>query len=434
MKSENLQYQIIANSSASDAEVSALNDAAIEAGLENVPIQKIGGTTALGADGAPEVILLLKYAGGALAGGILAAIGADVWKNIKKFVTTTFKKYKDGFNPEEQWFYNPIIVIDLKINEESKVQIHFPRHDEEELKKSVESLQEIFSLYGGEDFIAFKFDEGKWIKTIEKFKNQEQLRDEIFQNCGRKASESIRKNRHISYFHLFWLFLSIFAGWFLINQIPKQKIYLPAEIIRIGGKVEEQCADPYNCDVSRPSNDILKISEIPKQLESFDNFFPLSVVAGVNITASTSLDSNAFLEVTEPHYSERIRDIKIRCGEEESYRFDSKNPKQDLGNIKLPLVNTVISKHFTCSSPGVFLAYSPKGDSEKIVVAPNAYVKIVTQGNEIVVTKNSSILLELDTTTKTMIFLIVFFLSLVAGSILYSYLIKLGAIYESKAK
>jgi len=180
MKSENSQYQIIANSSATDVEVSALKDAAIEAGISNITIEKTGGTTALGADGAPEVILILKYFGATLAGGILAAIGADVWKNIKKFVTATFKKYKERFNPEEQWFYNPIIVVDLYVNEESKVQIYFPRRDEEELKKSVESLEEIFSLYNREDVVAFKFTEGKWTKTSERFKNQEQIRDEVF--------------------------------------------------------------------------------------------------------------------------------------------------------------------------------------------------------------------------------------------------------------
>ncbi len=180
MKTEILQYQIIANSSATDAEANALKDAAIEAGIGDTPINKTGGTTALGADGAPEVILLLKYAGAALVGGTLAAIGVDVWKNIKKFVAATFRKYREGFNPEDQWFYNPIIVVDIRIHEESKVQIHFPRRDEEELKKGVETLQEIFSLYSGEDFVAFKFSEGKWTKTTERFKSQEQIRDDIF--------------------------------------------------------------------------------------------------------------------------------------------------------------------------------------------------------------------------------------------------------------
>ncbi|MDO8496247.1 MAG: hypothetical protein Q7S43_02220 [bacterium] len=177
---KNLQYQIIASSNASNSEVSTLKDVAIEAGMGDIPVEKTGGTTALGADGAPEVILLIKYAGTTLAGGILVAIGADIWKKIKKFTTNTFKKYKEKFNPEDQWFYNPIIVIDIQIYKESKVQIHFPRHNEEELEKSIKSLQEIFTLYDGEDFAAFQFNEDKWIKTTERFKNQEQTRDEIF--------------------------------------------------------------------------------------------------------------------------------------------------------------------------------------------------------------------------------------------------------------
>ncbi len=177
---KNLQYQIIANSNASDLEVSLLKDIAIEAEIGDISVEKIGGTTALGADGAPEVILLLKYAGTTLAGGVLVAIGADIWKKIKKFTTNTFKKYKEKFNPENQWFYNPIIVIDIQIDKESKIQIHFPRHNEEELEKSIRSFQEIFTLYDGEDFVVFQFKEGKWIKTVERFKNQEQIRDEIF--------------------------------------------------------------------------------------------------------------------------------------------------------------------------------------------------------------------------------------------------------------
>ena len=85
-----------------------LRAASLEIG--DISVEKIGGTTALGADGAPEVILLIKYVGTTLAGGVLVAIGADIWKKIKKFTTNTFKKYREKFNPEDQWFYNPIIV------------------------------------------------------------------------------------------------------------------------------------------------------------------------------------------------------------------------------------------------------------------------------------------------------------------------------------
>jgi hypothetical protein len=178
MNLKDFNYQIIVNRNASDAEISVLKNVAIGAGMSNVVVEKTGGTTDLGADGVPEVVLLLKYAGAVLAGGILAAIGTDVWEGCKKFISIIFKKYKES-NLENQWIYNPIIVVDIHINDKSKIQIHFPRHSEEELEKSLKALQEIFAIYNGEDFIVFKFSDGKWTKTKEIFKSQEEIRDEI---------------------------------------------------------------------------------------------------------------------------------------------------------------------------------------------------------------------------------------------------------------
>lgn len=175
-----ISYKIIANSNVAEEEINTLSYNAKVAGLGSIPVERTGGTTALGADGAPEVILVLQYVGGALAAGFFAAIGVDVWKKLRDFVVRTFQTYKEKLGPEEQWFYNAIIVVDFQENNELKLQIQFPRRNIEELKTSLDSLMQATSELKENQFVVLLYKDGKWIQSTEKFKSQEEMRDEIF--------------------------------------------------------------------------------------------------------------------------------------------------------------------------------------------------------------------------------------------------------------
>lgn len=375
MESKNLHNQIIVNSNASDAEVAAIKGAAVEAGIDNVSIEKTGGTTALGADGAPEVILLLKYAGGAFAGGILAAIGADVWKKIKKFVTTTFKKYKEEFNSEEQWFYNPIIVVDLRVNEESRVQMHFPRRDEEELKKSTESLQEILSLYNGEDFIALKFDNGKWIKTAEKFKSQEQIRDEIFRQQDSGVVLSTKAPRKPLVFGLVRLALVLFFVFGSASLIT-HKLTPPDYTIRFKRECDGmQCQKIKAIDSDRNTNIENDIKFLSAVLERFDFFARFTFL---RFDFQTTNQSQFIFAVTEPKYEKRV-DIMMQCNlNGQNYVFSPNSgiifkQKSSLGNIVKEL-GTIQGVLINCNPAPQDVRLIP---TEQVVVAPNAQVQFI---------------------------------------------------------
>lgn len=182
-----VSYRIITNENASDEEISILQEVSHSVGFENIKIEKTGDTTALGADGAPEVILVLQYIAKSVAIGIFAAIGIDVWNKIKEFTRIIFKMYRQRINYLDQWFYNPIIVIDLISGNKSKLQIQFPRQSLEELENSLDSILDELKKLEDEEFTAFIFKNDKWIKISDKFKSQKQIRDEIFQ--GYKTSK-----------------------------------------------------------------------------------------------------------------------------------------------------------------------------------------------------------------------------------------------------
>lgn len=177
--SNNVDYKIVANSNAGDGEVKAIKETADFVGLDGVSVEKTGGTTDLGADGAPEVILVLKYVGLAITTGFFGAIGADVWKKAKDFIVSIFKRHKRQFNPEEQWFYNPIIVIEIVADEETVLQIQFPNKDEE-FEESLEKLETALKDFHPEKHLLMRFDKGRWFYSDEAFKSQAQVRDEIF--------------------------------------------------------------------------------------------------------------------------------------------------------------------------------------------------------------------------------------------------------------
>jgi hypothetical protein len=178
----NISYKIIANSNATKDETDAISHNAELVGLGSIPVEKTGGTTDLGAAGAPEVILVLQYVGGALTTGFFAAIGVDVWRKLKDFVVKTFKTYKEKLGPEEQRFYNAIIVIDFKENNKLKLQIQFPRESPEELEDSLVPLARVISKLQDDKLVILIYRDGNWAQSTEKFKSQEEMRDEIFRN------------------------------------------------------------------------------------------------------------------------------------------------------------------------------------------------------------------------------------------------------------
>ena len=176
----NISYKIIANSNATEDEIDSLSHSAELAGFGSTPVEKTGGTTDLGADGAPEVILVLEYAGAALAAGFFGAIGVDVWRKLRDFVVNIFQVYNEKLGSEEQWFYNAIIVIDFKENNKLKLQIQFPRRSLEELKTSLDLLTRVIVELKGDRFVALIYKDGKWSRSTKDFKSQEEMRDEIF--------------------------------------------------------------------------------------------------------------------------------------------------------------------------------------------------------------------------------------------------------------
>ncbi len=166
------------NSNASEDGVQVLEEVANATGLD-ILIEKTGGTTDLGADGTPEIILILQYAGLTVTSGFFAAIGADVWKMVKDFTRETFQKYKKEFNSEGQWIYNPIIVIEFSTNESILLQVQFPNKSEE-FEASLESLHEALRGFNLQKYNLMKFEDNTWTYSTEKFKNQEQVHGEFF--------------------------------------------------------------------------------------------------------------------------------------------------------------------------------------------------------------------------------------------------------------
>jgi hypothetical protein len=240
-------------------------------------------------------------------------------------------------------------------------------------------------------------------------------------------------------FYLICILISIIFGIFVVCRINFQSINLPQTEIVIDQKIDHQCVGSVNCDASITSSKSLTLenidlSEISKQLESFDNFFPLSAIAKLNLTASSSLDGNVFIEISKPQYSEKIQDIEVSCANKDNPHFDSKAPQKNLGNISPRLINkminTMVLDYLTCEKQEINFSYKPA--EEKIEIAPNETVKYVVRGDKIIVVQQHSILLELDIITKIVIFLVTFFLSLAAGNILYLYLNRMGFLNNEK--
>lgn len=237
------------------------------------------------------------------------------------------------------------------------------------------------------------------------------------------------KNRGIKIFHLSWAALSLLVGFFVISEIKPETIYLNPMIITSGDPIEatKRCGD--GCYVS---GRLLNInpSDFSNQFSGFDNFFPLSAISGFDLKISYVLEGNTFLEVTYPEYSERLKDIDIFCdNSSDSPKYSHKSTYKDLPNVKSYLVDQEVSKYFLCANPQFNFSYNP---TQEIIVGPNEYVKFTTQGKSAFVSFNNlTVTLTPSFLTKFLIFIISFFLSLGAGSILYLYLCKIGVFQDA---
>jgi len=235
------------------------------------------------------------------------------------------------------------------------------------------------------------------------------------------------QNRGIKYFHLGWAVLSLSVGFFIVCQIVPETTYLNPVIITSGDPVEATQTCGEGCDVS---GQLLSIntSSFSDQFNGFDNFFPLSALSRFDLKINYVLEGNMFLEVTNPKYSERVKDIDIFCNSASSPKYSFVRPHETLHNIKSYLVDEKVSQYFSCGKPSFNFSYNP---TQKIEVGPNEYVKLTTQGKDVIVAFNNlSVTLTPNWLTKLSIFLISFFLSLGAGSILYLYLCKLDVFRE----
>lgn len=230
---------------------------------------------------------------------------------------------------------------------------------------------------------------------------------------------------NIKFFLIFWLVFSYVVGVFVVSQTSNQDIRLSTieyEFPKFEKKYPED-TQIYEAKIPDKYVNTSDLAELLKQFDSFNNFFPLSIITRLNLTISSPLDSNAFIEITHPKFSEKIRDIRIYCNQKPDPRFDSKNFTEEFKDIRPFEINNIILKHFTCKKPEVSLSYKPE---KKLEVGPNEYVELVTQGESLVIKQNPSINVSPNSLTKVIIFLVAFFISLAAGSVLLIYLEKLG--------
>lgn len=167
------KIEIIANKEADTKEISGLEDISDFCNLEDFSINNNGGSRELGASMPPELFIIIKVVGISIAAGFFAAIGADLWKGIKKLVIKSFKYYE---SPGESYLYNPDIYIEIKEENKSKIQILFPTRNfkKQELEKSLQKLDIFLEKYKSTEPFSIYFSKGRWIISEKQFMNQEE--------------------------------------------------------------------------------------------------------------------------------------------------------------------------------------------------------------------------------------------------------------------
>ncbi len=181
------KIKIVTNKEATSKEIADLEDIASSCGLKKFSVENSGGSRELGASMPPELLILIKFSVGALATGFFGAMGVDLWKGIRNFVTKSFKHYE---NSAEPYLYNPDIYIEIQEGDELKLQIFFPTRNfkDQEFKKSFKKLDKVLKDYKLNKFSALYFSKmkylpiRKWKVSKTKFKNSEETLKEISEN------------------------------------------------------------------------------------------------------------------------------------------------------------------------------------------------------------------------------------------------------------
>lgn len=226
------------------------------------------------------------------------------------------------------------------------------------------------------------------------------------------------KLKNLSIFHLVWLAVSLVFAFYVVCQISPQIFDLPTEKVAFERIPGGQCDAVNTCSILGKSDDV-DASDISKQLEGFNNFFPLSAISKLNLKFSTKVDSNLNFEVTYPKFSAKVNDIKIYCDGNQTPKFETQNPDRWVKGVRDYAISYEVHRFYECKNASIDAQFIPKG---KVVVGPNEYVKMVTDDNELpTLFLSGSVTAEPNFLTKIIIFLVTFFLSLGAGSLLYSF-------------
>ncbi len=163
---EELKIEIITHREATQKELSDLKNIARFSGIESFTVEnKI--IRKMGADLPPEVLILI-WVSGCIVGGFFGAIGQDLWKSLKRFISKTFDYYKDEEEPE----YKPNILLEIRVESELSVRIIFPTRNFEELRKGLAKLDEYLKGHKLDKFLALYFYEGKWMTQGEYLQEQ----------------------------------------------------------------------------------------------------------------------------------------------------------------------------------------------------------------------------------------------------------------------
>ncbi|MCR4277753.1 MAG: hypothetical protein NUV85_01925 [Candidatus Berkelbacteria bacterium] len=229
------------------------------------------------------------------------------------------------------------------------------------------------------------------------------------------------------------MIISVAFSLYIVCQISAVDIPLPdVEMSGTGDLTKKSCDKDARCvGEFQATKFAIDTSSLGLQLEGFDNFFPISAVSRFNLILTIRPEANVLIKVTYPKFSDKVNVVSVFCDGNKIPRFSTKIPNVPVGIVRPIEVGDAISKKFDCKSPSFEVAYEPK---QKVEVGPNELVNLVIDGDELVVTLSSVLRADPNWFTRALVFLIVFFISLGAGSILLSYLRQIVVIKKLKSK
>ncbi len=229
-------------------------------------------------------------------------------------------------------------------------------------------------------------------------------------------------------FLVFWMVISAIFSLFVVCQISGVEVPLPdVEISATGNLTTETCGSASDCvGEFQAKKTAIDTSHLGVQLEGFDNFFPISAISTFKLTLTVQPKANASIKVTNPAFSDKVNIVNVFCGNNETPRFATKTPRVSAGTVRPVEVGDAISKLFDCQNPSFQIAYEPT--QKEVEVGPNELVSLVLDDDQLIITLPSILTAEPSRFTKGLVFFIVFFISLGAGSILFFYLQGIGIV------